>query len=273
MLYVVATPIGNLSEFTFRAVEALKESDVVLCEDTRHSRPLLARYGIEKPLVSYQKFNEKERVEQVLGYLEDGKTISLISDAGMPLISDPGSTLIKALAQKGEKYTVISGACACIDALVLSAKDTSKFCFLGFLPDKKSDKAKTIAKFSDVEATLVFYSPPHDVDDDLNALFEGLGRREISIVREISKVHEEVIFARLGEIPEFTHKGEFVLVVEGAKEKESELNLLSVEDHIRTYLASGMSKKEAVKAVAKDRKTAKSEIYAVAEKMKEKDNE
>ena len=273
MLYVVATPIGNLSEFTYRAVEALKESDVVLCEDTRHSRPLLAYYGIDKPLVSYQKFNEKERTEQVIKMLVDGKTVSLISDAGMPLISDPGSTLIKSLAERNLKYTVISGPCACIDALVLSAKDTSRFCFVGFLPDKKSEKAKLIAKYAFVEATLVFYSPPHDVDGDLEALYEGLGAREISIVREISKLHEEVIFARLGEKPEFTHKGEFVLVVEGAKEKESELNSLSIEDHIRAYIGGGISKKEAVKAVAKDRKTAKSEIYAVAEKMKEKDNE
>ena len=269
MLYIVATPIGNMKEITYRAVETLKSVDVILCEDTRHSKVLLDFYDIKKPLISYQKFNERERCESVMQMLEDGKNVALISDAGMPLISDPGSTIVKEAQNRGLEYTVISGPCACVNAVVLSSLDTSRFCMVGFLPEKKGEREKTLKKFSTYETTLVVYCPPHDVDEYLSDLYSILGERKVAIVREISKMYEQVVVGKLGEKIEFIKKGEFVLVIEGAKPESEELNKFSIEEHLRHYLDKGMSDKDATKAVASDRKIAKSLVYAVMLKMKE----
>lgn len=269
MLYIVATPIGNIKEITLRAIETLKNADVILCEDTRHSRVLLDYYEIKKPLISYQKFNEKDRCEQVMSMLEEGKEVALISDAGMPLISDPGYVIVKEAQSRGYKYTVISGPCALVNAVVLSSLDTTRFCMVGFLPEKKGEKNKLLQEFSSVKATLIFYCPPHDVDEYLAVLYENLGNRKIAVVREISKLYEQVCVGELGQQLDFMRKGEFVLVVEGAKDKSVELNSLSEKEHIRHYLNEGMSKKDAVKAVASDRKIAKSLIYAIALEMEE----
>lgn len=269
MLYIVATPIGNIQEITYRAVETLKSVDVILCEDTRHSRILLSHYDIKKPLISYQKFNEREKCESIIQMLKEGKNVALISDAGMPLISDPGATIVKEAQRKGLEYTVISGPCACINAVVLSSLDTSRFCMVGFLPEKEGERKKTLALFSSLQATLVFYSPPHDIDKDLNTLYENLGARKVAVVREISKMYEQVCVGTLGEEMEFMRKGEFVIVVEGAKPQSEQLNTLSIEDHICHYLAQGKSEKDAIKAVASDRNVAKSIIYAQAVRMKE----
>ena len=269
MLYIVATPIGNIKEITLRAIETLKNADVILCEDTRHSRVLLDYYEIKKPLISYQKFNEKDRCEQVMSMLKEGKEVALISDAGMPLISDPGYVIVKEAQNRGYKYTVISGPCALVNAVVLSSLDTTRFCMVGFLPEKKGEKNKLLQEFSSVKATLIFYCPPHDVDEYLAVLYENLGNRKIAVVREISKLYEQVCVGELGQQLDFMRKGEFVLVVEGAKDKSVELNSLSEKEHIRHYLNEGMSKKDAVKAVASDRKIAKSLIYAIALEMEE----
>ena len=269
MLYIVATPIGNIKEITLRAIETLKNADVILCEDTRHSRVLLDYYEIKKPLISYQKFNEKDRCEQVMSMLEEGREVALISDAGMPLISDPGYVIVKEAQSRGYKYTVISGPCALVNAVVLSSLDTTRFCMVGFLPEKKGEKNKLLQEFSSVKATLIFYCPPHDVDEYLAVLYENFGNRKIAVVREISKLYEQVCVGELGQQLDFMRKGEFVLVVEGAKDKSVQLNSLSEKEHIRHYLNEGMSKKDAVKAVASDRKIAKSLIYAIALEMEE----
>lgn len=269
MLYIVATPIGNIQEITYRAVETLKSVDVILCEDTRHSRILLSHYNIKKPLISYQKFNEREKCESIITMLKEGKNIALISDAGMPLISDPGATVVKEAQKQGLEYTVISGPCACINAVVLSSLDTSRFCMVGFLPEKEGERKKTLQLFKDLPATLVFYSPPHDIDKDLNTLYENLGARKVAVVREISKLYEQVCVGTLGEEMEFMRKGEFVIVVEGARPQSESLSTLSVQEHIRHYLDLGKTEKEAVKAVAADRNVAKSIIYAEAVRMKE----
>lgn len=269
MLYIVATPIGNIQEITYRAVEILKSVDVILCEDTRHSRILLSHYDIKKSLVSYQKFNEREKCESIIEMLKDGKNVALISDAGMPLISDPGATIVKEAQKQGLQYTVISGPCACINAVVLSSLDTSRFCMVGFLPEKEGERKKTLALFKDLQATLVFYSPPHDIDKDLNTLYENLGARKVAVVREISKLYEQVCVGTLGEELEFMRKGEFVIVVEGARPQSESLNALTIEEHIKHYLAQGKTEKEAIKAVASDRNVAKSIIYAEAIRMKE----
>ena len=268
MLYIVATPIGNLSEITYRAVEVLSSVDAILCEDTRHTRVLLDHYGIKKPLVSYQKFNEKQKAEYVVERLSAGENLALVSDAGMPLISDPGKQLVDELIKYGLEYTVVSGPCAMVNAVVLSGMDTSKFCMVGFLPEKTVDKNRVIDTYKNLPATLVFYSPPHNIDDDLKFLAESLGDREVSIVREISKMHEEVIRGKLTDLPEFTHKGEFVIVVEGTKAESNPLNELSIVEHIEAYIGGGMDKKDAIKQTAQDRKVAKSVIYAEYEKKK-----
>ena len=262
MLYIVATPIGNLSEITYRAVEVLKSVDFIAAEDTRHTMELLKAYDIRKPMLSYHKFSERASSEGIIALLKEGKNIALVSDAGMPLISDPGATLVEALIQNGIEYTVVSGACACINALVLSGLDTRSFLMVGFLPEKNVDRNREMARVADVEATLVFYSPPHNVLNDLEFLFKHLGRRKVSVVREISKLHEQVIHGYLGELPGFTVKGEMVIVVEGAKSPGERLKGLSVIDHVKHYMSLGWSKADAVKRTATDRKVAKSVIYA-----------
>lgn len=261
MLYIVATPIGNLKEITFRAIEVLESVDLIYAEDTRHTAILLKSYNIEKPLRSYQKFSEAKKTDEIVGELKAGKQVALVSDAGMPLISDPGSTLVAELIRQDLKYTVISGACACIDALVLSGKDTSAFCMLGFLPEKKSAREKLLMPYKNLPCTLIFYSPPHDILENLEYLYDFFGDRSVSVVREISKIFEEVITFRLGSVPEITLKGEFVIVLEGALSPENALNTLPLREHLDHYLKEGMDKKEATKAVASDRGVSKSEIY------------
>ncbi len=260
MLYIVATPIGNLEEMTMRAIKVLKEVDVIYAEDTRHTAVLLNHYDIKTPLRSYQKFSESRKTTEIIECLRSGKNVALVSDAGMPLVSDPGSVLVSKAREEGLEYTVISGACACVNALVLSGMDTSSFCMLGFLPEKNSAREKMLSAYREIPCTLIFYSPPHDILENLEYLYSFFGERNVSVVREISKIHEEVITGKLGSVPEFTVKGEFVIVLEGAKKRNS-LNELSTEEHYKHYIDKGMDKKEAIKAVANDLGVHKSDIY------------
>lgn len=262
MLYIVATPIGNMGEITYRAVEVLKSVDLVAAEDTRHSGELLNRYGIKKPMTAYHKFSERAAVDGIISRLKEGKDVALVSDAGMPLISDPGSILVNALIEEGLEYTVISGACACVNALVLSGMDTSSFLMVGFLPETASERKKTAARIADVESTLIFYTPPHNVLTDLAFLYETLGARKACVVREISKLHEQVIRFTLGSVPEFTVKGEMVIVVEKAPCAADRLKSLSVKDHVEHYMSLGYDKKESMKRAASDRGISKSLVYA-----------
>lgn len=264
MLYVVGTPIGNIKEITHRAIEVLNSVDFIAAEDTRRTAVLLNEYDIKKPMISYQKFNERASTEKLIEALKEGKDIALVSDAGMPLISDPGHILIEELIANDIQFTVVGGPSACIDALILSGLDISKFCMLGFLPEKKSECDKLLSEFSSLKCTLVFYSAVHKVDKDLVDLFEALGDREVAIVREISKIYEEVVRGKLGNVPEFVHKGEFVIVVGGAGEKD--FSELPIEEHFEMYLRKGMSKKDAIKQVALDRNVKKSDIYAAVVK-------
>lgn len=259
MLYVVATPIGNLSEITHRAIEVLKSVDVIAAEDTRHTLVLLKNYGITTPMIAYHKFNEKKMLPQLIERLKNGENVALVSDAGMPLVSDPGGYLINELKNNSIPYTVVSGACALINALVLSGMDTSSFYFAGFLPEKNIDKNRKLEGIESLSCPIIFYSSVHNVKDDLDFLFTRLGNRKVAIVREITKIYEEVVTCNLGEIPEFTQKGEFVLVVDGAPPKT--YDDMSVEEHMQMYLDQGFSKKDSIKKVASDRGVAKSVIY------------
>ncbi len=261
MLYIVGTPIGNLKDITLRALETLQNADVVACEDTRRTLTLLNAYRIRKPLISYHKFNERESGEKIVAMLTEGKNVALVSDAGMPVVSDPGGVLIGMLLEKGLPYTVIPGPTAFVSALTLGGLDASRFCFLGFLPEKKAEKEKLLANVKDLTATLVFYCAPHDLRRTVSFLYEALGERKAVAVREITKIHESREAFLLSENFAGEPKGEYVLLVEGAKERENPLNALSEKEHIEHYLAQGMNKKDALKAVAKDRNVPKSSLY------------
>jgi len=261
MISFVATPIGNLRDITLRALDALKEADAIFCEDTRHSIKLLNAYEIKKPLYSCHKFNEREAAQKIIEMSREGKNIAIVSDAGTPVISDPGNTVCSILREAGEDYTVIPGACAFISALILSALPADKFLFVGFLNGKNSEKEKTLNKYKDVEATLAFHCAPQDVDSDVATMYKVLGERRAAAVREITKVHEETIPFNLSTGLSGEKRGEYVIIVEGAKEKESPLNALSETDHIKYYMDNGMDKKSALKQTAKDLGISKSDLY------------
>lgn len=264
MIYFAATPIGNLKDITLRVLETLKEVDAVFCEDTRHTLKLLTAYGIKKPLYACHKFNENEAAEKIISMSREGKNICIVSDAGMPVVSDPGAVVAKRLTEAGEKFTVLPGACAFISALALSAFPSDKFTFVGFLPDKTGERKKVLSRYKDAGETLVFHAAPQDVDAYIRIMCEVFGSRPACAVREITKIHEEVRYFDLSEGLSGEKRGEFVLLVEGAKAKENPLNALSLGEHLQKYLSEGMDKKEAIKAVARDRGVPKSEVYKAA---------
>ncbi len=260
MLYFVSTPIGNLKDITYRAVEVLGSVDEIGCEDTRHSLTLLNHYQIKKPLFSYHKFNERETADKIIEKLKKGKNIAIISDAGMPVISDPGNILAERLVEEGLEFTIVPGANAALSALVLSGMDALRFCFVGFLPEKKTEREKLLEKFKGVSATLIFYCAPHDVKKDIQTIYSVFGDRKAAAVKEITKLHERVERFNLSENLVSEPKGEYVLIVEGAKEGEENAHL-SDEELIDKYVLSGLSKKDAIKKVAKERSIPKSELY------------
>ncbi len=261
MIRFVATPIGNLKDITLRALEALREADVIFCEDTRHTLKLLSAYDIKKPLYSCHKFNEKEAAEKILALSREGKSVCVVSDAGMPAVSDPGREVCRFLRENGENYTVLPGANAALSALVLSAFPNDKFTFFGFLPGKKRERTALLSEYKDARATLLFHSAPQDVDRDIRDIFEVLGDRRACAVREITKLHESVEPFMLKEGLAGEKRGEYVLVVEGAGERESPLSSLSVREHVLYYMREGYDKKEALKLAARDRGVSKSALY------------
>ena len=264
MVSFVATPIGNLKDITLRALETLKEADVIFCEDTRHTVKLLNAYEIKKPLYACHKFNETEAAEKILAAARRGENVAVVSDAGTPVVSDPGNIVCKTLREAGEPYTLIPGACAFVAALVLSALPAGRFAFIGFLPEKNGEKKAVLERYKDSDLTLCFHSAPQDVDKDIKAMHEVFGDRAACAVREITKLHEQASPFRLSEGLAGEKRGEYVLVVEGAKEGESPLNALSEQEHIRHYMAAGLDKKEALKRAAKDRGVTKSALYPFA---------
>ena len=261
MISFVATPIGNLKDITLRALETLKEADVIFCEDTRHTLKLLNAYEIKKPLRSCHKFNETEAAAKIIEASRRGEKVAIVSDAGTPVVSDPGNVVCRLLREAGEPYTLIPGASAFVAALVLSALPADRFAFIGFLPEKAGEKRALLEQYKDCDLTLAFHSAPQDVDKDIRAMYEVFGERRAAAVREITKLHEETVQFNLSEGLSGEKRGEYVLVVEGAKEKESPLNALSEKEHIRHYMAAGLDKKEALKRAAKDRGVSKSELY------------
>lgn len=266
-LYIVATPIGNLDDITYRAVKVLKDVDIIAAEDTRHTLKLLNHLGISKPLISYYKETEKIKSKAIINKIKEGKNIAVVSDAGTPGISDPGEEVIKEAIKEGISIVPIPGACAAINSLICSGLDTKQFLFIGFLSAKKKEKRDKLNELKNNTNTLIFYEAPHKIEDTLKCMLEILGDRKISIGREMTKMHEEFIRGRISEILEnLENRGEMVIVVEGAEKSEEDLekenrNDMSLEEHYDFYLKQGLDKKEIIKKVAKDRGIPKNDVY------------
>ena len=270
-LYLVATPIGNLADISERAKKVLAEVDFVAAEDTRNSGKLLSLYGIKKPMISYFEHNKSMRGDELIGMLSSGKSCALITDAGMPAISDPGEDIVRLCHENGINVKVVPGACACVSALALSGLPTRKFVFEGFLPAQSGERRKELKDVSSEKRTLVFYEAPHKLRSTLSDMLEILGNRKMTVCRELTKINEETVKTTIGDAVSFYEenepRGEYVLVVEGASEedvmKSAFFSDMTVEEHVAHYVAEGMMKNDAIKACAKDRGVPKSEIYAM----------
>ena len=269
-LYLVATPIGNLSDLSERAVKVLAEVDFIAAEDTRNTAHLLSYLNIQKPLVSYHEHNKRERGEQICDRLKAGESCALVTDAGTPAISDPGEDLVALCAERAIAVTSIPGCCAGITALTLSGLPTGRFCFEGFLSVNRSDRKKHLESLKSELRTMIFHEAPHKLKTTLNDLRETFGdSRRISLCREITKLNEEVLRLTLAEAVAYYEenppRGEYVLVVEGAPEgsaaEEAFWTDMTIPDHVNHYIEQGMTKKDAIKAAAKDRGVPKNEVY------------
>ncbi len=267
-LYLVSTPIGNLSDMTFRAVETLKQVDKIYAEDTRTSYTLLNHYGIETPSQSYHKYNENTRVNSIINELKDGQNIALISDAGTPLISDPGENLVKAAINEDIIVTHIPGPTALISGLILSGKPTHPFLFYGFLPSKNAERDKIIETLKYYPYTLIFYEAPHRIKTTLKAFKDIFITRDFSIIKEITKYYETSFHYSLEEIDKVPDlKGEIVLVLEGYHDKKV-FNEEDLIQHIILNIEDGLPEMDAIKKVAKERKMKKNDVYMAFQKHK-----
>ena len=261
-LYLIPTPIGNLDDITVRALNTLKQVDVLLCEDTRDTGLLLKKYDIKQTLVSCHEYNEDKIIDKVIGYLEKEKNVGLVTDQGSPIISDPGYIISRAVIDAGYNVISLPGATAFVPALSMSGIEPYPFLFYGFLNAKDSKQRSELMSLKDLKYTLIFYESVHRMEKTLKNMLEVLGDRNIAICREISKIHEEICRDKISNILQIMSqmKGEFVIVVEGNKEKVN-YNSLDVVEHVKLYTEDGMSEKEAIKLVAKERNVAKSVIY------------
>jgi len=264
-LYLVATPIGNLEDITLRAIRILKEVDLIAAEDTRNTLKLLNHFEIKKPLVSYHRHNEEIKVDNLVEKLKNGESIAVVSDAGTPGISDPGEVIVKEAIKNNIEVVPIPGACAAINALIASGLDTKEFSFMGFLPINKKLRKEKLKEIENETKTIIIYEAPHKLKNTLEDLKNILQNRKVVLAREITKIHEEFIRGNIEEIISKAEslKGEIIILIEGAeyKEKEIELNELSLDEHFEFYKNQGIDKKEIIKKIAKDRGVSKNEIY------------
>lgn len=270
-LYLVPTPIGNLKDITLRALETLQQVDIIAAEDTRQTLKLLNHFEIRKPLLSYHKFNEQIKSDKIIDLIMEGKKVALVSDAGTPGISDPGSVVVQRCIEKAIEFEVLPGATAITTALVYSGLDTTKFLFRGFLPRENKDRKVIADELLQSQETLIFYEAPHRLIDTLTFLLEMFGDRKIAVCRELTKIYEEIYRGTLKQAVQYfienKPRGEFVLILEGKKledikeEKKEAWISLSIEEHILKYMNDGINKKEAIKLVAKERELPKSEVY------------
>ena len=265
-LYIVATPIGNLEDITLRALRVLKEVDFIAAEDTRQTLKLLNHYEINKPLISYHRHNEETKSEILIEKLRNGENIALVSDAGTPGICDPGEEVIKKAIEDNIEVIPIPGACAMINALIVSGISTKEFEFLGFLPLNKKLRRQKLKEIENSSKTIIIYEAPHKMKTTLGDLKEILKDRKIVLARELTKIHEEFIRKSIDELLSEidTIKGEMILIIEGNKidtEECKNFDEISLEDHYKLYEEKGLNKKEIIKQIAKDRNVNKNEIY------------
>ena len=270
-LYLCATPIGNLEDMTFRAVRVLKEADLIAAEDTRNSIRLLNHFDIHTPMTSYHEYNRIEKGHHLVSLLLEGKNIALITDAGTPGISDPGEDLVRMCRDAGIPVTSVPGACACVNALIISGRPTRRFCFEAFLPADKKDRRRVLREIQEETRTTVIYEAPHRLRKTLQELLEVLGDRRLSICRELTKKFETVMETTLEDAVRFygeqEPRGEYVLVLEGRshasidEDERSRFENMSVQEHVEMYEEQGLNRKDAMKQAAKDRGVSKRDIY------------
>lgn len=267
VLYIVGTPIGNLSDFSPRAVETLNKVDFIAAEDTRVSLKLLTHFGIQKPLISYHEHNLRERGEYIIGRIENGESCAIVTDAGMPCISDPGEDLVRLCAERGIEMHVVPSPTAAMSALAISGLSTSRFSFEGFLSVTKKQRQSHLNEIKNFRRTLIFYEAPHKLIYTLEDLLENFGDRRIALCRELTKIHEEVLRGKISEMLEYykekSPKGEYVLIVEGAPEEETEqkITLEKACEMAQQLVENGKKASEAAKEIAKLTGFSKSEIY------------
>lgn len=266
-LYLVATPIGNLKDITERAIEVLKEVDFIAAEDTRKTLNLLNSLNIKKPLISYFEHNKRQRGGEITARLEKGETCALVTDAGMPAISDPGEDLVKLCIEKGIKYTAIPGACAAVTAIALSGKTAGRFCFEGFLSTSKKSRNEHLSAIKAETRTMIFYEAPHKIVKTLQDMYNALGSRRITLARELTKFYEEIIHTTFEEAIKLYEnkepKGEYVIIIEGAekiKEKTDEKDIINT---FNSFVLQGKTKSEAAKETAVLLNIRKNEVYSI----------
>ena len=270
-LYLCATPIGNLEDITYRVLRTLKEVDLIAAEDTRNSIKLLNHFDIHTPMTSYHEYNKIEKAEVLIRKMQEGTNIALITDAGTPGISDPGEDLVRMCYEAGVEVTSLPGPAACITALTLSGLSTRRFAFEAFLPSDKKERQAVLTELVNETRTIIMYEAPHRLVKTLNELLETLGNRKMTLCRELTKKHETAFASTIKDILKFYEtqepKGECVLVIEGksraelVQEERAKWEEMTIEEHMEVYLGQGMDKKEAMKAVAKDRGVSKRDIY------------
>ncbi len=271
-LFVCGTPIGNLEDITFRCINTLKSVDLIAAEDTRQTVKLLNHYEIKTPLTSYHEHNKNSKGPKIIEELLGGKNVAIVSDAGMPGISDPGEDLIKLCYEENVPVTVVPGPTAVVTAVVLSGIGSRSYCFEGFLPNSKKQRKEVFERLARETRTTVLYEAPHHLKSTLRELFEKLGNRDVAVTKELTKKHENVIRGNLEYLIDYYDenepKGEFVIVIKGIEigeleeEEKAVLKNISIEEHMKKYTDLGFDKKEAMKMVAKDRGVGKREIYA-----------
>ena len=270
-LYLCATPIGNLEDITFRVLRTLKEVDLIAAEDTRNSIKLLNHFEIKTPMTSYHEFNKIEKAYQLVAKLKEGQNIALITDAGTPGISDPGEDIVRICYEEGVPVTSLPGAAACITALTMSGRPTRRFAFEAFLPRDKKERAAVLEELKNETRTIIIYEAPHHLVKTITELMNALGDRELTVCRELTKKHEDKQQTTFSELLEYSKeyepRGEYVLIICGrsreelVKEQQESWESMSLEEHMQLYEAQGVSHKEAMKLVAKDRGISKRDVY------------
>ncbi len=266
IIYLVATPIGNLEDITFRALQVLKQVDIIAAEDTRHTLKLLNHFEITKTLISYHRHNEEIKTQELISMARDGKNIAIVTDAGTPGISDPGEEIVKEAIINKIQVIPIPGACALINALIISGISTKQFSFYGFLPLNKKNRKEILDNIKKEQKTVILYEAPHKLQKTLNDILETVGNINACLVKEITKIHEERIYGSITELISATEnpKGEFVIILDlNDNKQEEEKREMTLEEQYKYYENLGLEKKEIIKQIAKDRKVNKNEIYQI----------